>query len=159
MKNLTTLFVLVLLLSASLISAKGKYGVIGKTYSVDRALELYGPVQKSIEMNKGDLTAMLDQCENYMMYKIKNNEIVIADDNRNVLTSNKIYLTSSILTVVSRNDAISEDEPLNLVSKSKVLEIINSDNSESVKFEVRDVVQTISSAVLILDLVVLGPGR
>ena len=155
MKNLTTLFVLVLLLSASLISAKGKYGVIGKTYSVDRALELYGPVQKSIEMDKGDLTAMLDQCENYMMFKVKNNEVVITDDNRNVLTSNKIYLTSSILTVVSRNDAISESEKLNLVSKSKVMEIINSDNSKSVKFEIREFVQTISSNSTVLDYVLL----
>lgn len=154
MKYFTNLFIVVLLLSASLVTAKGKYGVIGKTYSVDRALEQYGPVLKSVEMNKSDLIAMLDQCEYYMMYKVKNDEIIIADDNRNVLTSNKIYLTTSIMTVVSKNDAISDEEPLNLVSKSKVLEIINSDNSDAVKFEVRDLVETISSNLMVLEFVV-----
>ena len=106
-------------------------------------------------MDKQDLIAMLDQCDNYMMFKIKNNEVVITDDNRNVLTSNKIYLTSSILTVVSKNDAISQDEKLNLVSKDRVLEIIKSDNSRSVKFEIRNVVQTISSNLMVLDLLLL----
>lgn len=156
MNNLFKLFVLFLLVSASFVGAKGKYGVIGKVYTAERALELYGPVQKSIEMDKSDLIAMLDQCENYMMFKIKNNEVVIADDNRNVLTSNKIYLTSSILTVVSRNDAISENEKLNMVSKSKVMEIINSDDSKSVKFEIRDVVQTIGSITVVLDLLLFS---
>ncbi|MBU2491735.1 MAG: hypothetical protein KJ571_03850 [Bacteroidetes bacterium] len=153
MNNLFKLFVLFLLVSASFVGAKGKYGVIGKVYTAERALELYGPVQKSIEMDKSDLIAMLDQCENYMMFKIKNNEVVIADDNRNVLTSNKIYLTSSILTVVSRNDAISENEKLNLVSKNKVMDIINSENSDRVKFEIRETIQTISSTLMVLDFI------
>ena len=155
MKNTVKLFIFVLFVSATLVSAKGKYGVIGKVYSTDKALELYGAVSKSIEMDKQDLIAMLDQCDNYMMFKIKNNEVVITDDNRNVLTSNKIYLTSSILTVVSKNDAISQDEKLNLVSKDRVLEIIKSDNSRSVKFEIRNVVQTISSNLMVLDLLLL----
>lgn len=154
MKKLTNLFVLVLLLSASLISAKGKYGVIGKVYTTDRATELYGAVQKSIKMDKQDLLAMLDECENYVFFKIKNDEVIIADENRNVLTSNKIYLTSSILTHVTKNDVISEDEPLNLVSKSRILEIINSDNTDSVKFEVRNLVQTLSSSVMVLEMII-----
>ena len=156
MKNLVNLLIVVLLISTSFVSAKGKYGTVGKVYTTDRAEELYGAVQKSISMDKQDLLAMLEECENYVYFKVKNDEVIIADDNKNVLTSNKIYITSSILTHVTKNDVIGEDEPLNLVSKNRMLEIINSDNTDSVKFEVRDVVQTISSSMAVLELAIIS---
>ena len=49
MKNTVKLFIFVLFVSATLVSAKGKYGVIGKVYSTDKALELYGAVQNQLK--------------------------------------------------------------------------------------------------------------
>lgn len=153
MKNLTKLFVVVLLLSASLISAKGKYGVIGKIYDADRANELYGAVISSVEFKTTDLVAMLDHVDNYMMFKIKNNEVVVTDDNRNVLTNNRIYLTSSILNYVSKNDAITSTEGLNLVSKSRILELMDGYNASTIKFEKREKVQTIRAGKNTLEMI------
>lgn len=151
MKNLVTIFILVLLVSTSFVNGKGKYGVIGKVYTSERAMELYGPVIKSIEMDKSDLIAMLDQCEDYMMFKVKNDEVVITDDNRNVLTSNKIFLTTSIVNYISKNDVITDEEPLNMFSKSKVIEIINKGNSDIVYFEKRGKVETIRTNKYVLE--------
>jgi len=141
------------LVSTTLVSAKGKYGVVGKIYDSNRANELYGAVLNSVEFKTADLVAMLDHCDNYMMFKIKNNEVVVTDDNRNVLTNNKIYLTSSILNYVSKNDAITENEGLNLVSKSRILELIDGYNLSTIKFEKREKVQTIRAGKNTLELV------
>lgn len=153
MKTLVNLFIVVLLVSATLVSAKGKYGVIGKIYDNNRATELYGAVISSVEFKTADLVAMLDHVDNYMMFKIKNNEVVVTDDNRNVLTNNKIYLTSSILNYVSKNDAITSNEGLNLVSKSRILELIDGYNAPTIKFEKREKVQTIKAGNSTLEMI------
>jgi len=57
------------------------------------------------------------------------------------------------LNYVSKNDAITENEGLNLVSKSRILELIDGYNLSTIKFEKREKVQTIRAGKNTLELV------
>ena len=133
--------------------AQGKYGEIGKLYTNDEADKLYGPVIESIEIPTADLVSMLDKCENYMMFTIKNHELIIANDYREVLTRHKIQLTSSELTqTTDNNDIIDDNEILNVYSKSKILELIERGGEQNTAFEKRNKVYTMKGGPIILEM-------
>ncbi len=138
--------ILLFTLSFVIIFSAGKYGLIGKIYTEEEGEKLYGPAFETIEYDAVELISILDKCENYMMFTIKNGEVVITDDYRKILSNHK-YQIASIHGLIDINDVgiIDDDEILNVFSKERVIELIESTGSKTVYFENRENVMTIRS--------------
>ena len=151
MKNLIIILTLILFSVGNYTYAQGKYGEIGKLYTYEEGLKLYGPAIESVEIATADLVSMLDKCENYMMFTIKNHELIITNDYRQVLTRHKIQLTSNKPTQkTGNNDIIDDDEVLNVFSKSAILKMVESTGSKTISFDKREKVYTIGIGDIIL---------
>ncbi|MCF8243425.1 MAG: hypothetical protein K9J16_18770, partial [Melioribacteraceae bacterium] len=59
--------------------------IVGKIYDKTEADELYGPVQRSFRMNTIALEKVLTRVNNFVLFKMKNDIPVIADEHRRVV--------------------------------------------------------------------------
>lgn len=139
---LTTLFILITL-SAN-VSAQGSFGRIGKRFSKDKAVELYGPVKNSIKLETSKLAKILEKSGNYTLFLLKKGEL-------------KIYNSKRIELYPVEGNAIDEKEPLRVFSTSMVLETINSGASGETYIENRENVLTITNGETTLEYAVLCP--
>ncbi len=146
LKSALAKVILLSILSFVVIFSAGKYGLIGKIYTQEDGDKLYGPALNSIEFDVAELIPILHKCENYMMFTIKNDEVVITDDYRRVLTNHR-YQLASIHGLIDVNNAgiIDDDEVLNVFSKERVLALIETTGSKHLYFENRANVMTIKS--------------
>ncbi|MGD8778828.1 MAG: hypothetical protein PVH88_07680 [Ignavibacteria bacterium] len=164
LKSILTTVLAVLIFSSTLITSQGKYGLIGKLYTQEEAEKLYGPAFSSVEFDAVELISILDKCENYMMFTIKNNEVIITDDYRKILTNHR-YQLASLNGLLNANDAgiIDDEEPLNVFSKERVKELIETTGSKKIYFEIRENVMTMKtesddpSTPIILELSAICP--
>lgn len=105
------------MISSSTVSAQGegKLGVVGKFFTSQEANVLFGKVIISIPIKANDLRKALVKANHYVLFAIKNNHIVIGDENRNPLSD--------------ENEQLDKNETMYIFSKSQVLKLLNSANN------------------------------
>ncbi|MBU1099034.1 MAG: hypothetical protein KKA84_01425 [Bacteroidetes bacterium] len=139
MKTLIVFFTICLI--SLTISASGKK--IGKILTADEANDLFGSVTESVSIDRETLVSYLEECDKYMMCAIKDGQLIITDDNRKVLTPFKLEI-ASLKSSVPNNYIISDDEVLNVYSKSVVEELLKKANESELGFDMRGDVMTVS---------------
>ncbi len=130
-KALITLFTIILMIGSSTVSAQGegKLGVVGKFITAQEADVLFGIVISSISINANDLRKTLAKANHYVLFAIKNNRVIIRDENRNRLSD--------------ENEQLDKNETMYIFSKSQVLKLLNSAN---IFVEIRKDVLTLTAA-------------
>lgn len=111
-KLLLVPLILVLLIGSSVISAQGKLGEVGKFFTSQEANVLFGKVISSFSIKANDLRKALDKANDYVLFAIKNNRVVIRDENRNRLSD--------------ENEQLDKNETMYIFSKSLVQKLLNS---------------------------------
>lgn len=111
---------------------------IGKLFTKEEANILYGKTLESVVINSQDLDRLLEKTDNYVMFKLSNNELIVLDDHRNVLSPLNKYLP--------------EDEGVYVFSKSRVKELLELVKTEKVSIENRPETLTITSGFYTLEM-------
>ena len=136
MKTKTSLFVLLLTVLLS-ISAFAQTKEIGKIFTDAEADSLYGKVIESYTMSSDSLLSLLKETGDKVMFRLKDNKVVIAGNNRIVL--------------YPKGAKVTNDEELRVYSTSKVLELLASGRSDEVVVQFREVTTTLGSGNLVLE--------
>jgi ribosomal protein L27 len=117
----------------------GKLGLVGKIFSKDEADIIFGKVKSSLTISVDELNAAIDKGNQYILFAIKDGQIVIRNEKRQHLSNERVNLK--------------QDETLYLVSKSMVKELLKAKKSSlslakstaaAVAVELRDGVLTLS---------------
>ncbi|MGE5435590.1 MAG: hypothetical protein ACM3O3_00055 [Syntrophothermus sp.] len=61
------------------------YGQVGKIFSKEQADQLYGPVRYSFKFNNTKMFDFAKWSKKYLMFKIKDNKLTVANDERFVI--------------------------------------------------------------------------
>ena len=130
LKALITVFTIILMIGSSAVSAQGegKLGVVGKFFTSQEADVLFGKVISSISIKANDLRKTLAKANHYVLFAIKNNRVIIQDENRNRLSD--------------ENEQLDKNETMYIFSKSQVLKLLNSAN---IFVEIRPEVLTLTA--------------
>lgn len=125
MKKSFLLSLIVILLSfATILTAQNNSKIAGKVFSNSEAEKLFGPVQTSVKVPVSELKSQLNKVNNYIMFKIKNNDVVIADSKRKLLRA-------------ERGVSLSANEVMHKYSKKVVKELLSKGSGDYVIFEMR----------------------
>lgn len=95
----------------------------GRLFTRATANEKFGPVVDSIEFSVENFQELLNETDNYTMFKIVNDTIIILNQNRQVLYPEGLIINSK--------------EVFTVFSKSVVEDLISVGNSKAVYFEQR----------------------
>ena len=114
LKILITFFTIILMIGTSTVSAQG-LGLVGKLLSKKQADVLFGNVKVSIPMKASVMRKALDNANNYVLLTVKNNRIIIRDENKKSLSN--------------ENESLEKNETLYIFSKSLILQLLQSANS------------------------------
>lgn len=131
--------ILIVFLFSSISSSQ----VVGKIYSQDDANKLFGDVLGTVTMNRSELLPILSQTQNYVMFRVADDELMILGDGRKVL--------------YPIGNSVNPNDVFYVVSKSKVTELLNLSASIKVNFEVRQKTQTVTSGTFTLEEALLCP--
>lgn len=131
MKPFKLIITLLVLFSLSF-AQEGK--IIGKIFPADQIEILFGVAEKSVSVQRTALESYLTQCKNYMMCGFINNQLVIADDNRKVLSPFSVQVANNNNSIPN-NYFISEDDVLSVYSKCRVEELLSTAAADEVTFE------------------------
>ena len=104
---------------------------IGIIYSLTEANNNYGSVITSIEISSSLLTSLFNQTDNYLMFKIMQNNLYILGDSRVVL--------------YPANGTVDSSEVFAVYSKSKVEELIETGRESVTKVEERSEVFSLTN--------------
>jgi len=104
--------------------------VVGKLFTKSVADQKYGPVVTSVEFPTKNLTELLNESDNYIMFKIVDNSVIIINQDRNVL--------------YPEGAKIEPDAVFTMYSKSVVEDLISVGDNETVNFQQRDEVLTVT---------------
>ncbi|HSP88679.1 MAG TPA: hypothetical protein VLN45_11135 [Ignavibacteriaceae bacterium] len=104
---------------------------IGIIYSLTEANNKYGSVISSIEISSSLLTSLFNQTDNYLMFKIMQNNLYILGDSRVVL--------------YPANGTVDSSEVFAVYSKSKVEELIETGRESVTKVEERSEVFSLTN--------------
>jgi hypothetical protein len=110
---------------------------IGIIYSLTEANNNYGSVITSIEINSSLLTSLFNQTDNYLMFKIMQNNLYILGDSRVVL--------------YPANGTVDSSEVFDVYSKSKVEELIETGRESVTKVEKRSEVFSLTNGQYTLE--------
>lgn len=115
-----------------LVSANSNYSQnIGTIFTSVKAEELYGSVISAVEISKDSLLEILNKTNDYVMLNIVEEKAVFLDQSRNVISGHKI--------------SIKESDVFYKCSKSKIIELIDLENSLNLSIEIRSDRLTISN--------------
>ncbi|MFH1197235.1 MAG: hypothetical protein V1720_16170 [bacterium] len=147
-----------LLLTCGSMFAQGELGVVGKIFTNEEIDQLYGPVLESISIDSQELLTIVDKAENYAMFTIKNNQIIITNEYRELISPYKIFYAGMDrqLGVPNRN-VIEDSDPLNLYSKSMVKKVVELGNQSITKVERRAKKVTITNGLCTLEMSTICP--
>jgi hypothetical protein len=143
MKKLFVLFALISFLFISNLSLAQSTQVVGKIYTKAEANSLYGPVVKSIELNITLLKSIALKTPQYIMFAIKNNQLFILDNKRNVLYPQGAVISSS--------------DVFHVYSTSLFLQLLSNGISQTASFEERNNVFTVTSGASTMEYSLLCP--
>ena len=151
MKNLLLLvvtFMLFILIGATNLKAQGSLGVVGKFYTKQEANITFGKVKTSISIKISDLTKALESVKDYVLFTIKNNQVIVRDQKRN--------------STGYENVKISKNEMLYIFSKSLVLQLLQNStadalNGGAVLVELRDGVLSLTNGETTLEMSMFCP--
>lgn len=130
----------------------GKLGLVGKIFSRDEANIIFGKVKTSLTINVDELNAAIDKGNQYILFTIKDGQIVIRNEKKQHLSNERVNLR--------------QDETLYIYSKSMVKELLKAKRSSlslakstaaAVAVEVRDGVLTLSYADATLEYATICP--
>ncbi len=103
--------------------------VQGEIFAKSEANQKFGPVLVSVSIPTDTLQRILNQTENYIMFKIVNNSAIVLDNNRNVISQQgesistqdvfTLYSVSVLKDLLSREDS----KVINVEQRSEVLSI------------------------------------
>ena len=124
------------MIGSSTVSAQGegKLGVVGKFFTSQEADVLFGKVISSISIKANDLRKTLAKTNHYVLFAIKNNRVIIRDENRNRLSD--------------ENEQLDKNETMYIFSKSQVLKLLNSANNTKID----DSVQSITAGEVFVEI-------
>lgn len=103
--------------------------ISGQIFSNQEADNLFGPVIKSIPISRVDFQFFLTKTNNYIMFKVENNEAIVLDNNRDVIfpEGKKINSTDVFtvykLTVVNELLSKGNDNMVYIQQRNKVLSV------------------------------------
>lgn len=154
LKLLTVPLIVVLLLGVSSLQAQGKFGEVGKLFTKQEAKVTFGKVIGTLTIKAQDLRKALEGAKDYVFFTIKNNRIVIRDENKNRLTEEDEWLDKG--------------EPLYMFSKTMIMKLLQNgyekaDNSvqstkaQVVYVEIRPEVLTLTAGDTTLELSLICP--
>ncbi len=127
-----------------IISLSNHYAqTVGKVLSKDEAYALFGAVTDSVDMSISDFNSILNQAQNYCMFKISNSGVIILGDGKKLLFPMNI--------IVNSHDIFS------VFSTSKIKELISTGTSGIISFENRKDRLTITYGFSTLDFSMLCP--
>ncbi len=124
----------------------GKLGIVGKIFSKNEADILFGKVKSSLTISVDELNAAIAKGNQYILFTIKDGQVVIRNERRQHLSSERVSLM--------------QDEILYIYSKSMVKDLLKAKKSslslakstaEAVAVEARDGVLTLSYNALTLE--------
>ena len=117
----------------------GKLGLVGKIFSKDEANILFGKVKSSLSISVDELNAAIDKGNQYILFTIKDGQIVIRNEKKQHLSNERVNLR--------------QDEKLYIYSKSMIKDLLKAKKSSlnlaksaavAVAVESRDGVLTLS---------------
>ena len=97
------------------ITPHAKFGVIGKLFNRDEANTLFGKVTTSASISTADLKSALSRGTNYILFTIKNGQVVIRDEKKQYLSFDRY--------------SIGKDEQMYMFSKSAILQLLSTRNA------------------------------
>ncbi len=106
------IFILIFVLA---IYSTGFPQISGEIFTSSEANQKFGTVLVSVSIPVGTLQSILNKTENYIMFKIVNNSVIVLDKNRNVIFSQgesidardvfTLYSVSVLKDLLSRKDS------------------------------------------------------
>jgi len=132
-------FILIFFLILSSIFAQE----VGQIFDKTEADNLFGEVLEHKEMSSNQLTQILQGTDDNAMFLLGNNQITILGDDRDLL-----YSTTSFTD---------ENQVFHLYSKSKVLALIQKGGENTLRFENRNDVFTITNGAYTLEYAINCP--
>lgn len=131
-------------------ATNGKLGVIGKIFTNKDAKTLFGNVLTSCTISANELKAALSKGSDYILMTINNNQVVIRNEKKQHLSSERVSLK--------------KDETMYIFSKSMIQELLNSKTSlslakgsDAVTAEFREGVFTLTYGDATLEMSALCP--
>lgn len=134
MRRMAMFFIVILTLTTSTCFSQ----TIGQIFGKEEANTLFGSVLESVTMSQSQLSSIISQTQNYVMFKVSNGNVTILGDGRTVL-----YPTGA---------TVSSSEVFYLFSKSKLIELFNLSSGTQIYIERRSQTQTITKEQNTLDL-------
>ena len=101
----------------------------GQIFTNQQADNLFGPVLTSIPVSKISFQSFLTKTNNYIMFKILNNKVIILGDNRNVIYPEGKKINSSDVFIVYKVSVVNEllsksnDNMIYIQQRNKVLSV------------------------------------
>lgn len=136
------LFVTLLVGAGNTLSAQGKYGKVGKIFSVEEANNLFGQVKAKKTINTVYLKKVLKKAKHYVRLKLKNNFMTILEDEKDIEKFNSQFSETAITT---------DDTPEHLFSKEVVEELLQKGGSDVTTIEERDGVLTVTNGAYTME--------
>ena len=136
MKNnlIKSLFILTFVVLFSSTGLSQSLGVVGKIFTKTEANQKFGRVLNSVQMNTKLLMKLAEKTPEYVLFKVKNNHLIVLNKKRKVISGNV--------------KSVSKSEVFHLFSTQKLIELIQKGNSPITTFEVRsnDILSVTSGA-------------
>jgi hypothetical protein len=115
----------------------------GKIFTNEEADDMFGKVLHSSAIPTQLVQELLNQTNNYIMFRIDNNRVIVLDNKRNVLFPEGVLINSQDVFTVYGVQVLSE--------------LLNLGNSSEVKVEKRSEVLSISSGGFTMEVGALCP--
>ena len=124
-------YIVVVLVVTFFVGSSGCFGqVTGKLFTKKAANEKFGAVTNSVETPVKNLENWLNQTDKYIMFKIVNNSVIVLNQGRHVIYPEDTKVDSSDVFTV--------------YSKSVIEDLISVGDTDSVSFEQRETVFTVT---------------
>lgn len=136
--SMSIIFILLFAFLSNNINAQGELGVVGKIFSKVEADKLFGKVLESKTIMSETLLDALNKVDYYIMFKLEDGQVAIADKFRNQITDTKVDLKA--------------DDVMHIYSKTKVAEVISNGGESLTTIEIRSEVMTITNGAYTLEM-------
>ena len=117
--------------------------VYGKLFKGSVANQKYGPVLDSVVMPLKNFQTLLNETDKYIMFKIVNNSVIILNQDRKVL--------------YPENATVKPEEVFSMYSKSVVEDLISVGDADSVYFQQRKDVLSITIGNITMEVAAFCP--
>jgi hypothetical protein len=143
-KSFIQLLAVLFLLASVNVYSQTDSKIAGKIFTKEEANKLFGPVKTSIKMKSSLLQDQLKKVDGYIMFKIKDNDLVVADSKRNVLSTGKVL-------------SLAAEEVMHMYSKSVVEELLEKGKSDYIIFEMRAEKFTVTNGAVTMEFAWVCP--